>query len=79
MGKVLRSGLAAFGLCGVCCSLAASCGETTLVFFIDDWGDGGGGAGGAGCQNAGGGGGSAGDADAGAGSDLCDASDEGRT
>jgi hypothetical protein len=56
MGKALRSGLAALGVCGTCW-LATSCGTTTL-YLGDDWGDGGGGTGGI-CD--GGGGGSDGD------------------
>jgi hypothetical protein len=75
MGKALRSGLAALGVWGTCCSLAAGCvGEDIILDFRSGIG----GGDGAGCRDAGGGGGSAGDADTGAGGDSCDASDEGR-
>jgi hypothetical protein len=42
-----RSGLLVLGVCELCCSLVASCGNTNL-YLGDDWEVGGGGAGGAG-------------------------------
>jgi hypothetical protein len=50
MGWTMRSGLAALGVCGMCCLLAASCGMRNIDFDLrgetGGWGGGGSGAGG---------------------------------